>query len=139
MKEFLSQSAMAYALKISPTVFCSLVKRGDLPPPSHQIKIRKYYYQSDVPKIKKAFEAIESRQTAGAWVRIKAMGFLSGVDLAERLDMPHITYQSYLKQGIIPKPAHRIEGVITRVYTEADVLSVRRLKCLSYNSVSVQR
>ena len=133
---YLTFKDMALIIKTTIFMLRTAVEQGLVPPPTHQqSSIRKYYIESDIPIVKKAFEKRTIRRKNDSLHKVKAQGYLTGCDCAKILNMPEITYRSLINKGVIKRPKHRIEGRFYKFYTMADVEEIK-LALHNYGYVS---
>lgn len=99
-----------------------------LPKPTHRHGARYYYKPEDLKTLKKAWQNKPScRPSNPRWKEAKAKGFLSGIDAAKLLGMPHITFSVWLAKGQLPKPTRKFAGLKSPLYNQTDLERMRNL------------
>ena len=123
---------VAKALDLSPETLYSLIRRGRVQKPTHDISSvsrHKKYSEEDVKELKKQLKNYRSKKSATRRrEELTRSGFYSGHEAAKALGVPHVTLMSWQKNGSIEKPTTKPEGEPHCYYTDEDLKAIKTRK-----------
>lgn len=125
--DYLTQSDVAKLLDFDQT----LIRRGIIDRPTHGDRgIQRWYLPEDLPKLKKQLEDYQPYKSCIRSTEAASHGYYTQVRSAKYLDMPIITFNSYVSRKLLPKPTHKVNGYLC--YTTAELESFKQHELKAY-------